>query len=264
MSYRAIAAFPVVYTLAVVALVGVVAPESRPDALQGAVDVAKVLALIGLARAALAFEPDEYLRRGWGLFAVCYVFLLARDAALLIHAAPVAVQLVRAIFVTIANFSLVLGVWTLARAWTVAGLEFPGTRGARIAITGAAIVAAIALAGPELFIDVSDTITGRHPGYASIGSDLGDMLALPLIAPVALTAFAVREGTLRWPWSLLTSSLFAWLAYDTFATIPELVVVPRPLFHTLGELAHVLAITLACAAGLAQRRAVTDDGPATH
>lgn len=264
MSYRAIAAFPVVFTVVVAAIVAVVAPESRVEALQIAVDVAKVVAVVGTARAALAFEPDEYLRRGWGLFAICYVLLLARDAALLVPAPPVVIEVTRAVFVTLGNVCLVVAVWTLARAWTVAGLEFPGTRGVRFAIVASAIVVALALAGPELFLDVRDTITGTRAGYASIGSDLGDMLALPLVAPVALTALAVRGGTLRWPWTLLTSSFAAWLAYDTFATLPELFEVPRALFHTLAEESHVLAIALASAAGLAQRRAVTDDTPSTR
>ncbi len=249
MSYRALVGFPFVMVILVAIGVAVVGPASRDVVFQIAIDTAKLLALVGLARAALSFEPDEYLRRGWGLFAICYVFLLARDAAPFLPASPLTIEVLRAVFVTMGNLCLVLAVWTLARAWTVAGLEFPGTRGARTAIIAAAIIAAIALAGPELYVDVRDTITGRSPGYASIGSDIGDILALPLIAPVALTALAVRGGTLRWPWTLLTSSFAAWLAFDTFTTLPELFTVPLAPFQFLAAESHILAIALACAAG---------------
>jgi hypothetical protein len=259
MRYRALVAFPVVFALLVAIVVAMLPWASHEVVFQIAIDTAKFLALIGLSRAALAFEPGEYLRRGWGLFAFCYVLLLARDAALLLPAAPLTLEVVRAIIVTIANVCLVVAVWTLARAWTVAGLEFPGTPATRRAVIAAAIVAAILLAGPELYIDVRDTITGHGPGYGSIGSDVGDILALPLIAPVAMTALAVRGGLLRWTWMLLASSFGAWLAFDLFTTFPELFHVPRAPFQFLAAEFHLLAVALACAAGFAQGLALTDE-----
>jgi len=259
MRYRALVAFPIAFALLTAIVVSFAPAASHDLVFQIAIDAAKLFALIGLSRAALAFEPGEYLRRGWGLFAFCYVLLLARDAALFLPAAPLTIEIVRAVFVTLANVCLVTAVWTLARAWTVAGLEFPGTPATRRAVVAAAIVAAVLLAGPELYIDVRDTITGKSPGYGSIGSDIGDILALPLIAPVAMTALAVRGGLLRWTWMLLASSFGAWLAFDLFTTLPELFAVPLAPFQFLAAEFHLLAVSLACAAGFAQGLTISDE-----
>jgi hypothetical protein len=81
----------------------------------------------------------------------------------------------------------------------------------------------------------------------------------PHTAPVALTALAVREGTLRWASMPLTSSLVAWLLYDAIYTLPDYLSVAPASYRLVSEQFHVLACVLACAAGLAQRKAETDD-----
>jgi hypothetical protein len=161
--------------------------------------------------------------------------------------------------VTLGNAFVVVGAWTLARAWTVAGLEHPGPKGARRAVLALAIVVALAFAGPTLVVDVRDIVLGPRADFDSIASDLGDILSLPLIAPVALTALAVREGTLRWTWMLLTSSLVAWLLYDAIYTLPDYFSVSPVGYRLVSEQFHILAGAFAGVAGFTQRMAVTDD-----
>jgi hypothetical protein len=261
MSYRRLALSPVVF-VALTAIVAALAPaQVRPTVIQGEVDLSKALGLVGMASAALAFDRGDYLRRGWGLCAACYVMLLGRDAVLLGAASltPLAFQVARGVLVTTGNACVVAGVWTLARAWSVAGLEHPGSRSARRAVVGLAVLAAAVFAGPTLFVDVRDLVHGADVRLDAIGSDLGDILALPVIAPVALTAFAVREGTLRWPWTLLTSSLTAWLLYDAIWTVPDYFHVASVALREVAEQLHVMAGAFACVAGLAQRKAVTEE-----
>lgn len=261
MTYRTLAASPLVL-LALTTLAVVVAPAGARDAVtQGEVDLSKGLACAGMAVAALSFERGDYLRRGWGIWAACYVLLLGRDAATLLGAGwpPEVLDAVRSVLVTGGNAGVVVGAWTLARAWSVAGLEHPGSKGARRAVVAAAVLAAAVFAGPTLVLDLRAVATGGSLRFDSIASDLGDILSVPLVAPVALTALAVRDGTLKWPWMLLTTSLVAWLLYDALYTVPDLLHLEARGLRLASEQLHVFAGACAGAAGLAQRKAVTDD-----
>jgi len=265
MRYRSLAVAPLVFVACTAALVALVPAGLRGTVTQGEVDVSKLLACAGMAAAALAFDRGDYLRRGWGVWAACYACLLARDAMLLVHGqvSPLVYDVTRGTLVTAGNACVVVGAWTLARAWTVAGLEHPGSKGARRAVVALAIVVAVAFAGPTLVVDLRDIALGSR-AFDTIASDLGDILSLPLIAPVALTALAVREGTLRWTWMLLTSSLVAWLFYDAIYTLPDYLSVAPLGYRLVSEQFHLLAGAFAGAAGLTQRMAVTeadDDGP---
>ena len=261
MTHRTLAALPLLFVAMTAAAVVLAPPEMRAGLTQGEVDVSKALAGIGMAAAALSFERGDYLRRGWGVWACAYVLLLGRDAVLVVGAgwSPLAFEVVRAVLVTGANVCVVFGAWTLARAWAVAGLEHPGSKGSQRAVLGVAVLVALALAGPSLYVDVRRVVMGESLRIDVIASDVGDILSLPLVAPVALTALAVQGGALKWPWTLLTSSLLAWILYDAVDSVPALLHVGREPFHLIGEQLHVLAGALACAAGLAQRKAVTDD-----
>jgi len=257
MTYRRLALFPFVFVALTATLAALAPPHLRGSVTQWEVDLSKVIGLVGMASAALAFDRGDYLRRGWGLCAACYLLLLGRDAVLLGAASltPLTFHVARGVLVAVGNTCVVAGVWTLARAWSVAGLEHPGPRSARAAAVAVAVLAAVVFAGPTLLVDVRDLVDGSDLRLDGLASDLGDILALPVIAPVAFTALAVREGTLRWPWALLTSSLTAWLLYDAIYTVPD-------YFHalrTVAEQLHILAGAFACVAGLSQRKAVTEE-----
>ena len=261
MTYRRLALFPVVLTAVSVTALALEPATARETLAQAEVDFSKVLALIGLVVAARAFDRGDYLRRGWGLWAASYACFLARDGALLLVPAlsPVAVHVLRGVLVAMGNVCVVTSAWTLARAWSVAGLEHPGSRGARSAAVAIALLASAIFVGPVFVLDVRHLLGGQLGALDVLASDLGDILSLPIVAPVALTAIAVRGGTLRWPWALLTSSLLAWMLYDALYAIPSYVSMPTGAILLVSEQFHVLAGLLACAAGLAQRKAMSDD-----
>ncbi len=261
MTYRRLALSPLALVAVTAILVALVPAHLRGSVTQWEVDASKLLGLVGMASAALAFERGDYLRRGWGLCASCYLMLLGRDVVLLGAASlsPLAFEIARGVLVTLGNACIVAGVWTLARAWSVAGLEHPGTRGARAAAVSVAVLAAVVFAGPTLLVDVRDLVRGSGLRIDALASDLGDILALPVVAPVAFTALAVREGTLRWPWALLTASLTAWLLYDAVYTVPDFYLSAPAGLRLVSEQFHVVAGAFAGAAGLAQRKAVRDD-----
>jgi hypothetical protein len=264
MTFRSLAVAPFVLTaLTAVILLFTPAPL-REEVSLGEVDVSKLLALGGMAAAALAFERGDYLRRGWGTWTATYVFLLGRDALLLgqAHVPPMWFDLARSLLVTAANACVIVAAWTLARAWGVAGLEHPGSTTGKRALAAAAIAAAVLLAGPTLVVDVRALSSGTFATFGSVSSDLGDIVSLSLIAPLALTALAVRGGTLRWPWTLLTASLVAWLLYDALYTVPDYLHAAAGGTRLVSEQFHVLAGACAGAAGLAQRKAVTEDDDA--
>jgi len=264
LTYRHLALFPLVLA-ALGATALVLAPASARDTVvQVEVDIAKALALVGLALAARAFDRGDYLRRGWGLWAVGYGCFLARDAALLLSPVlpEVTVHATRGVLVGVGNTCVAISAWTLARAWSVAGLEHPGSRGTRVLVAALAVLATAALVGPQLVLDLRPLLDGKLSTLDGIASDLGDMISLPIVAPVALTAVAVRAGTLRWTWGLLTGSLVVWVVYDAIYALPSYFGAVPGSAILVSEQFHVLAALLACAAGLAQRKAVTDEDEA--
>src|SRR5262249_51549704 len=142
--------------------------------------------------------------------------LLARDAVFIrgfLGQGPV-IDYLEAGVILIANISSVIGTWLMARAWQVAGLELPGSCAGRATVIFAAIAIAIVIAGPAVYVDFHNLITGVPVSGVRVASDVGDIISFCLIAPVLLTAVALRGGSLFWPWSLLTASMLRWLFYE--------------------------------------------------
>jgi hypothetical protein len=258
MSYRGIGAVPIVCTAVAAALFALVPAPLLPVAFRAVGETVKALAFVGLAVGALAFDRGDYLRRGWGLLALCYAGLLVRSL-LGVFGQAEWIEMSRGLLVVAANTSVVAGTWTLARAWQVAGLEHQGSRGAHAAAIGVAVLASLVFAGPGVAVDLNYTLSGHLGHYWTVASDVGDLLALPVIAPVAMTALAVQGGTLRWPWALLTASLGAWLLYDAALTVPSLLgIEDHGGFRLVADCFRVFACTSAFAAGLAQRLAMQE------
>ncbi len=261
MRYRVLAVLPVSAVVLFVLALVVVGEGARPLVVRGANESGKALALLGCVAAALAFERGEYLRRAWILSATCLGLLLARDALLLVEGDAARLDSLRVGLSFVANLLAVIGTLMIARAWKVAGMSLPGSWSARGAAVGIALGIALALAGPSAYVNLGLSLHGDPRGLIGLASDLGDILSTTLLAPVLLTAIAVRGGLLRWPWGLLTASLFAWLLYDTFVTALGEVPGYGQGFKLVGEGFRVLACTLQCAAGLAQRFVVRGPAP---
>lgn len=224
------------------------------------IELVKALALAGSLAAALALEPGDYLRRAWFFIAGCMGLLLLRDLTL----APIGLdalwgsqrELVRGILVVAANLSQVIGTWMLARVGRMAGLGVPASRREQAGVLAIAILLAAAFAGPGVVANAKRVLDGDLVALASSASALGDMISLCLIAPLLLTALALRGGLIGWTWTLLTASYVAWLLYDALLVLgPWMGLQPRGV-RTGSELFRALGCTFGFTAGLAQRAVV--------
>jgi hypothetical protein len=268
MKYRTLALFPLLFAavFAAVALsthdhAGVVA------ALRIENELGKVLALVGSFAAAFAFERGDYLRRAWLLGGLCYLLLLVSDAAdwsAIAGALPGRrLELAHGGLAVAANAASVWGTWMLARAWSVAGIDERASRG-RVALFAAAAVLSLAITGWPLVYDVRVLAGGEFGAAVSISSDLGDTICLALVAPVLLTALALRGGLLRWPWGLLTASGVAWIAYDGVSGVTDALGLDGAGWLVSTEVWRALACGFVFSAGLAQRYSIDpDEQPST-
>lgn len=266
MSYRKIAAFPVVWAAVFIGLIFVFPEESRPTLFLAQGECSKALATVGCFLAAYTFEKGAYLRRAWSLNAWCYLLLFSRD--IVIHViAPGAgamgdrIVALTGILVFAANVSSCIGAALMARAWSIAGLELPGSKGARIAVMMVAALMAVGISGSDLLVNSKALFGGNLASLHSVASDLGDIFGLALIAPVLLTAIAMRGGVLTWPWALMTASLIFWLLYDAASIIEHSLPGHAMAARATRETFRALACATEFAAGVAQRRVLTE--PAT-
>ncbi len=261
MKFRSFAAFPLGFAV-VFAVAALFAGDALGSVLATENEVGKVLALVGCFAAALAFEEGDYLRRAWFYSGLCYLLLLLGDVAgtrvVAGHLSEHQVDLVTGSFAVLGNATSVLGTWMLARAWSVAGLEEDddGSRTRGRLLFAAAVVVSLAITGWPLVHDVGELVAGDIGAAVNIASDIGDTVCLALVAPVMQTALALRGGTLRWPWGLLTSSGIAWIAYDAASGVVEVLHVEQARWLIVTEAIRGLACAFFFSAGMAQRIAV--------
>ena len=218
------------------------------------IELVKGLALIGCLAAAFSFHRGEYLRRAWLFMGGCMLFLLLRDFTMIpaIEAALPSIDLLRGILVVLANISVVIGIFMLARAWRVAGLELPGTKGQRWAGILIAVLLAAALGGPGVVNNFIELVGGDASALTGIAMSLGDMISLILIAPVLFTALALRGGLFGWPWWLLTASLISWLLYDGVVEMGPYLGAGEQTVRSVSEMFRASACMFEFSAGLAQ------------
>ena len=256
MKYRLLALLPMV--LAAIFVLTTHADPLSP-ALRPQVEVFKSLDLIGCLVAAFAFGRGDYLRRAWSLAATCAAVLLLRDVLLRVwtptHVLGVPTDVVDGAMVLVANAAAVAGLWMMARAWSIAGLEPPGSARGRRILVGVAVVFACAVGAATIFLDAREIVRGDLTAIVPVASDLGDVLSILLIAPVAITALGMMGGALKWPWGLLTASIVCWLGYDV-ATVLRQLHGAEPTMKMAGELFRALACTYTFSSGVAQRWAV--------
>jgi hypothetical protein len=263
MSFRRVALVPVALALIMIAVAAFV-PDHPTQilVLRRAVQGGKLLAAGGALAAALAFGQGDYLRRAWGLQAIGMLLLL-RDLPL--ERVPLggsAFGVSRDAWntgaVTIANVAGVAGAWMMARAWRVAGIELPYSPAFRRAVYAAGLLAAVVIAGVPLVRNLVSWADGTPPTLPFIVSAVADALTLALIAPVLMTVLAMRGGLLVWPWGLYMAGLLCWMVYDTGEAAVRLEALQHaaPAIRLVKDSFRLLACTLICAAGIAQRGAV--------
>lgn len=254
--YRVLLAFPLLWALAFLAADALLfgSPGYRLF-LRTEVETVKVLTLVGSWAAALAFERTAYLRRAWFFIGGCMALLLTRDLTLAPFFEPLGprnLEVLRAVLVVGANVSQVVGTAMLARAWRIADLSLPGSTKSQWAVVGAAVVLALVFAGPGVVTNVRRVAAGDLVSMSGVASALGDMVSLCLIAPLLLTALALRGGLIGWPWALLTSSYLAWLLYDAVLALGPYFGLDARGARTGSEVFRALGCTFGFSAGMAQ------------
>ncbi len=186
--------------------------------------------------------------------------LLLRDLTLIPAVAgaltPRQTEVFRGLLVVAANASQVWGTWLLARAWKVAALTLPASPSSQRLLTAAVVVVVVGVTGPGMLHNVARIQGGELAALAGLASGAGDAVALMLIAPLLLTALALRGGLFGWPFALLTASYLAWLLYDAALALGPAAGLDVAGARSLSELFRALGCLLGFSAGLAQRMLV--------
>jgi hypothetical protein len=258
--FRVLAVIPLAWAVCFLALDAVFfGTASYTVFLRTEVETAKALTLIGSWAAAFAFERGAYQRRAWLLVGGCMALLLTRDLTLLPvfrRFEPRDVAVAAGVLVALANLSQVIGTWMLARTWKVAQLSLPGTAAAQWLTVALVGLLAAAFAGPAVLRSAGPLLHGDLSRAAGLFSALGDMVSLWLIAPLLLTALALRGGLFGWPFALLTASYVAWLGYDALGVVGGDLGLSTHATRTGSELFRALGCLYGLSAGLAQRAVV--------
>ncbi len=244
---------------------GLAPADLRWPVVDALIRASKIIALFGCLVAALSFQRHQYLFRGWLLLAAMYAMLATRDAViyrnLVVDAFSPTGRWIELAVVVPANVLGVLGFWMMSRAWYVGGIELPGTHATRTLVRAAAGAMAVSIMLPAIWVYVPQASSGLPTAIMGVSSAILDAVAISLIAPVMLTALALRGRDIAWPWALLTASSFGWLCYDAVFSISSVLHANGDPFRALGESFHALACVGAGMAGIAQRLVVTAAPP---
>jgi len=256
MRFRGLALYPILYAVAfVVAALWLADSEALRPFLRSQLLLLRVLAIAGCLAAVFAFEKGDHLRRAWSWLAVASAFVLVRDVLRLPpfnfpgSAEGTAGWVVSALGV-LSNVALLVGVIQLARAWKKADLPIPGGPGSGLVVGIIAALLALVVAGPGAIRQGQAVLGGDWTALTLLASAVVDILSLCLLAPLLLTAVALRGGLFAWPWALITASILSWLLYDAAAHY-----VPTGGFP-LTEVFRGLALNFLFVAGWTQRLAV--------
>lgn len=204
----------------------------------------------GCWRTAVGFARGDYLRRAWILLGVAYAIIAAVQ---LLPAARIGLAAVIVISIVL-NGVAVAALVHFAMAHRIAGLDL-GSRRRSLAVFAVVLIVALVIDGWPIVDTIERLQRGDLDAGMYIVSSVGDLVSLLLIAPIFLTALALRGGLLIWPWAMLAGSTVSWLVVDGEALIAKLLpgIAERTLAHWTNGW-HMLACFLALGAAEAQRR----------
>ena len=115
---------------------------------------------------------------------------------------------------------------------------------------------AIAIVGWGTWQDIGHLRQGDKESWVAVASNLGDIVSFSAIAPILLTAIAMRGGALAWPWALVTLSNVGWLLYDLSWSFERQWALSEHTLRIIAEFWRGQGCIMAFAAGLAQRWAI--------
>ncbi len=218
--------------------------------------IGKAFATAGCILAAAQFDRGDYLRRAWTFLSLCCGILLLNTLLmnlLLSELHSPTAQMARGAFTFFGNLFSVLGVVSVALAWNKAGLEPPVSQGMVRLAMGTALLVGLLLAGQSALAQLGALVSGELSALAPLASTAGNVTSLVVIVPISLTAFALRGGTLAWPWraQALTSATF--IIYDGVELFGRLLSLPAPALTALTSAIVLTGYLFQFSAGLLQR-----------
>ena len=238
----------------------IVPPSGEETAYIVEVMTLAALACLGGILGGHRFERGDYLRLAWYASATSYA-LLAISAPLRFLGAGAPVVVTRGVLTFFANAVSVISMWLFARAYRVAGIDL-GSTAKKVTVGAIAGALALAVAGVQLLEAARAVAAGRLASLVDLFGATGDVIVIALIAPILLTALALRGGILTWPWAFITGSILCWLFDDAQTLFENLVPsASSGLSETVSEIWRVAACSLFLAAGLAQRRLLAPETP---
>jgi hypothetical protein len=258
--FRTLMAIPIASAMALSIALAFAGPD-KAALYRAEIAIAQALGFWGCLAAALIFDSGDYLRRAWVLEMLCYALIFVGDLTLTtgVFSHQPWAPLANGVLTLTANASAMGGMFLLARTARVAGIEMPGSNTTRSVLHLIALTIALVAAGPTAFITARDVLHGDQRSLMYFASCMGDIFCFAMIAPLLLTAVAMRGGLLAWPWGFMTASGLAWLTYDGIQTLsPLLFRISAEAARPVAEIARCIACTCAFSAGLAQRWTILD------
>jgi hypothetical protein len=249
MRYRTLLVLPWVLGAIAAVLFLVVVPHNL-DVGRAWNGLVKGAAAVGAFMAFASYRRGDYMRVAWASLALSFVAISLRDflAMLgLLGTSFIALNVPQ----IVSNAFGILAFAYFAFSFRVAGLECPTPRWTRILIYVVCAAIGVTMAGTALARHIAALGRTDIGVIGAIASDLGDLAGLILIAPMLLTAVALRGGLLGRPWIMLTTAQVCWLVYDLLAFADAI---------ALREVARTLACAYSLTAGLAQRLVSEDAG----
>ena len=255
MRLRSLAASPLLYAAVFAALAWQLqGSESLASFLFWQRILVRVLAVVGCVAAVSCFERGDHLRTSWTWLGAGTMVILLRDLLRALPAfqpataSPSAAMALTALGI-LSNLGLLVGIWSLARAWKMAAIVLPGGRSGFMAVAAVTAVVALAVAGPGALEQARKLAAGDWTSLVLVVSAVVDIVTLCLITPLLLTAVSLRGSLFSWPWALVTASQLCWLLYDVAASLAPGTV---PAGLPLPEVFRGLAENFLFAAGMAQ------------
>lgn len=255
-------AIPLVVAVAYLGLQALFVEEpARRIFFVGEIAAMKLAAAAGCFVAASRYRRREYMAIAWYLIGVDYFLLCAKDLMFgrVLHLPGIDPDLaasLRAIAVILANIGAAVGCIMLARVWHIAGIALPGSRRIQYSAMLLGVGIAIAIVGWGTWQDIHHLRQGDREAIIAIASNLGDIVSFSAIAPILLTAIAMRGGALAWPWALVTLSNVGWLLYDMSWSFERQWALSEHTLRIIAEFWRAQACATALSAGLAQRWAI--------
>jgi hypothetical protein len=150
---------------------------------------------------------NEYAGRAWTLFFVEFALLTVSE---ILRRFFVGANLAYEIAVVIANLAAIGAYILIARSLRAAGLESTATPLVKTLVFVAALVLAVLLCKDAMKAGY-DSLSSDTPRLSRLVSPAADVVTFLLVAPLLLTALALRGGQLSWIFGSLTLGTIGWM-----------------------------------------------------